>query len=218
MRGKEVRVCRVTLSGTVSAIPSERKPQELFSSQMSQSRAGPLAMCREPWGTGTGLGHGPGSQGLLSSCRATYSPRGPFVSTGALKGLLPGGLLPPVEGLRASAWQSRGFPTAGHAVPELASPARRLVPSGWTGPGRAIQHAREQLCGPYAPVFAPGPCWASVPTAVNQPWACSSYEELPVPHPDCLEPRRAPGDDHGIQEAAVPSCGEPRSLHGASGG
>lgn len=97
---------------------------------MSQSRAGPLAMCREPWGTGTGLGRDPGSQGLLSSCIATYSPRGALVSPGALKGLLPGGLLPPVEGLRASAWQSRGFPTAGHAVPELASPARRLVPSG----------------------------------------------------------------------------------------
>lgn len=86
----------------------------------------------------------PGSPAQLHS----HSPRGPLVSTGALKGLLPGGLLPLAEGLRASAWQSRGFPTAGQAGPELASPARRLVPSGWTGPGRAIQYAREQLCGP----------------------------------------------------------------------
>lgn len=27
--------------------------------------------------------------------------------------------------------------------------------------------------------------------------------------PDCLEPHRARGDDQGIQEAALPSCGSP---------
>lgn len=40
--------------------------------------------------------------------------------------------------------KSRGCPAAGQAGPELASPARRLVPSGWTGPWRVIQHASKQ--------------------------------------------------------------------------
>lgn len=85
VRGKEGRVLQVApLSGTVSVVPSERKPQELFSSRIPEPKldGGRVQGAVGHWDRLGPRSWLPGSPAQLHS----HSPGGPLVSTGALKG------------------------------------------------------------------------------------------------------------------------------------
>lgn len=101
----------------------------------------------------------PGSPEQLQGC----IPLSPSVSTGTLKGHLPGGLLPPTRGLRAPGalpWSLTNQEAAQQLDRQVLN--WPLLQEGWShlggqGHGVSSNMPASRLCGSYVPVFVPGP-------------------------------------------------------------